>query len=73
MFKLSRVTDRTIVDREAFKADVLAGRKRGYYVVRGETVTDVMGISIAQRIGKRYMGSASPDRLDAWRSMRGFM
>ena len=54
--KLSRVTDLTITDRDAFKADVIAGRERGYFVVRGETMDDVTGISIAQRIGEEIYG-----------------
>ena len=44
-------TDATITDAKAFKNDILAGREAGYFLTRGETVADVMGISIAQRIG----------------------
>ena len=36
---------------KAFKKDILDGREQGYFLTRGETVADVMGISIARRIG----------------------
>lgn len=49
--KLSQLTEATITDAQAFKKDILAGRQRGYFLTRGETVADVMGISIARRIG----------------------
>ena len=49
--KLTQFTDATITDPEAFKKDILAGRERGYFLTRGETVVDVMGISIPCRIG----------------------
>jgi IclR family acetate operon transcriptional repressor len=44
-------TAATITDPKAFKQDILEGRARGYFLTRGETVADVMGISIAHRIG----------------------
>ena len=49
--KLTQFTDATITDAKAFKKDILAGREAGYFLTRGETVADVMGISIARRIG----------------------
>jgi Na+(H+)/acetate symporter ActP len=36
---------------KVFKKDILDGREQGYFLTRGETVADVMGISIARRIG----------------------
>lgn len=54
--KLTRVTDATITDPSAFEADITAARKRGYFVSRGETVSDVMGISIARRIAEEPYG-----------------
>lgn len=47
----TQFTDATITNAAAFKADILEGRARGYYLTRGETVADVMGISVAHRIG----------------------
>ena len=60
--KLDRVTDQTITDREALHLDIVAGRERGYFVSRGETVIDVMGLSIAQRVGGELyaIGVAGP-------------
>lgn len=49
--KLTQFTEATITDAKAFKKDILVGRERGYFLTRGETVTDVMGISVAHRIG----------------------
>jgi DNA-binding IclR family transcriptional regulator len=49
--KLTQLTDATITDAKTFKKDIVSGRQRGYFLTRGETVTDVMGISIARRIG----------------------
>lgn len=49
--KFTQFTDATITDAAAFKKDILAGREQGYFLTRGETVADVMGISIAYRIG----------------------
>ena len=49
--KLIQFTDATITNAVAFKADILDGRARGYFLTRGETVVDVMGISVAHRIG----------------------
>lgn len=49
--KLTPFTDATITNPQAFKADIQEGRARGYFLSRGETVADVMGISIARRIG----------------------
>jgi DNA-binding IclR family transcriptional regulator len=47
----AQFTDATITDAKAFKKDILTGRQRGYFLSRGETVAEVMGISIACRIG----------------------
>lgn len=49
--KFTQFTDATITDAKAFKKDILAGREAGYFLTRGETVAEVMGISIARRIG----------------------
>ncbi len=59
---LTPFTKATIVDPIAFKADIVAGRKRGYFLTRGETISDVMGISTPHIIsGEPYaIGVASP-------------
>jgi len=49
--QLTQFTDATITNAKAFKRDIQAGRERGYFLTRGETVVDVMGISIPCRIG----------------------
>ncbi|MGH6642530.1 MAG: IclR family transcriptional regulator [Bradyrhizobium sp.] len=49
--EFTQFTDATITDAKAFKQDILAGREAGYFLTRGETVAEVMGISIACRIG----------------------
>ena len=60
--RLDQVTDQTITDPEALYLDIVAGRKRGYFISRGETVSDVMGLSIAQRLGEELyaIGVAGP-------------
>jgi hypothetical protein len=71
--KFTQFTDATITDAKAFKNDILAGREQGYFLTRGETVADVMGISIAHRIGGEpyAIGVAGPtsrlkENLDAY-------
>lgn len=60
--KLTQFTEATITDAQAFKADILSGRQRGYFLTRGETVADVMGISVPCRVdGETYaIGVAGP-------------
>jgi Transcriptional regulator len=60
--KRSKVTEKTITDPAALRADIIASRKRGYFISRGETVIDVMGVSIAQKIGGELyaIGVAGP-------------
>lgn len=53
--KLTRVTPRTIVRREALEKDLAAGARRGWYVTRGENVADVHAISMPLRLdGEDY-------------------
>lgn len=58
--KLKKVTDRTIVSASALKADLIASRARGYFVTRGENVTDVMAIAapLRMRVGTSTFGVA---------------
>ena len=60
--KFTQFTNATITDAKAFKKDILTGRQRGYFLSQGETVADVMGISIACRIGGEpyALGVAGP-------------
>jgi IclR family transcriptional regulator, acetate operon repressor len=44
--KLPRVTSRTITSRAALEADLEKGRARGWYLTRGETVPDLMALSV---------------------------
>lgn len=59
---LTKVTEATITDHRVLEADIVEGRRRGYFQSRGETVSDVMGISIAVRLsGEAYaIGIAGP-------------
>lgn len=69
--KMARVTDVTITDPDVLKADIVAGRRKGYFESRGETVDDVTGISIPRRIGQELyaIGVAGPSsRMDENRS-----
>lgn len=56
--KLPRVTDRTITRTPSLRADIAAGRKRGYFVTTGENVSDVMALAIARQIGDQPYGIA---------------
>ena len=61
------LTNFTIVDPVAFKAEILAGKARGYHLSRSETVVDVLGISTPHTIGGEpyAIGLAGPvGRLD---------
>ncbi len=55
---LPRVTSNTITDPDALVRDVLAGRERGYFVTRGEGVSDVMAIARVVRLGGDALGVA---------------
>lgn len=43
---LPRMTSNTIVDEDAFRENIRAGREQGYFATRGENVVDVMAISL---------------------------
>ena len=53
---LRAITERTIVDPAALAEDIRAGRARGYFFSRGETVSDVMGVAIARAIAGEPFG-----------------
>lgn len=53
--KLARVTPNTIVRREILEKDLAAGARRGWYLTRGENVTDVHAVAAPVRIdGELY-------------------
>ncbi|MDN5925652.1 MAG: IclR family transcriptional regulator [Hyphomicrobiales bacterium] len=55
---MPRVTPRTITEREALREAIASGRQKGYFVTRGENVTDVMAIAAARSIGGEFYGLA---------------
>lgn len=56
--ELPRVTARTLTERHAVAADVRAGRRRGYFVTRGENVADVMAVAICLTVNDEPYGIA---------------
>lgn len=55
---LPRVTAGTITAADTLKADLLASRRRGCYVTRGENVADVMAIAAPLPLGTLTLGVA---------------
>lgn len=49
--KLERHTEHTITDRAQLVADVVRGRKRGWYRIVGENIRDLMSIAASVSIG----------------------
>ena len=56
--RLARVTPNTITRAAALRADLDAGRKRGWYTTRGENVADVMALAAPLAIGNAVLGVA---------------
>ena len=56
--ELPRVTPNTITSRDVLEADLEVGRRRGFFVTRGENVADVMGMAIAIDTGSGPVGIA---------------
>jgi DNA-binding IclR family transcriptional regulator len=54
--KLSHVTAATLTSTEAVMEDVLEGRRRGYYVTRGENVPDVWAVSATVTVNGETLG-----------------
>jgi len=56
--ELQRVTPNTITAQDVLEADLDVGRRRGFFVTRGENVADVMGMAIAIDTGTGPAGIA---------------
>jgi IclR family acetate operon transcriptional repressor len=56
--ELPRVTPNTITARDVLEADLEVGRRRGFFLTRGENVVDVMGMAIAIDTGTGPVGIA---------------
>ena len=56
--ELPRVTPNTITARDVLEADLEVGRRRGFFVTRGENVGNVMGMAIAIDTGTGPVGIA---------------
>lgn len=56
--ELPKITDRTLDDPDELVANIEAGRKRGYFVTRGENVAEVMAIAVAIPAGLDWVGIA---------------
>lgn len=61
---LTKVTDRTLVDRGALWADLEAGRKAGLYITNGESVAEVMAMATPVRITGTVFGLALAGPID---------
>ena len=55
---LERVTERTITSARKLRKDLEQSRQRGWYVTRGENVSDVMALAAPLRLGGTLMGVA---------------
>jgi IclR family transcriptional regulator, acetate operon repressor len=56
--ELKKVTDRTIVTASRLRADIATAKERGFFVTRGENVSDVMAIAAPLKIGASLFGVA---------------
>jgi IclR family transcriptional regulator, acetate operon repressor len=56
--ELTQVTPNTITTRDVLEADLEVGRRRGFFVTRGENVVDVMGMAVAIDTGTGPAGIA---------------
>ena len=53
-----RITENTITTADDLIADILASRKRGYFVTRGENVTDVWAVSAFLNVNSETLAVA---------------
>lgn len=55
---LDRVTDRTMTSARRLRADLDESATRGYFVTRGENVSDVMAVAVPLRLGGTVLAVA---------------
>lgn len=55
---LSTVTPNTLTDADALIADLQAGRERGFFVTRGESVSDVLAVAAPVLVDHELLGIA---------------
>jgi IclR family transcriptional regulator, acetate operon repressor len=55
---LVRITPATLTDEDALRRDLEGGRRRGFFVTRGENVADVMGIAAPATPGGQTLAVA---------------
>ncbi len=56
--RLKRITENTITDAARLRRDLAEGRRRGYFVTRGENVADVTALAISLTINHERLGIA---------------
>lgn len=56
--RLKRITEDTITDAARLRRDLAEGRRRGYFVTRGENVADVTALAISLSINHERLGIA---------------
>lgn len=56
--RLPRITEATLTDTAALRQDLLAGRRRGWYLTRGENVADVMAVAAPLSLGSMSLAVA---------------
>ncbi len=56
--RLPRITEATLIDAAALHQDLLAGRRRGWYLTRGENVADVMAVAAPLHLGSMTLAVA---------------
>lgn len=55
---MARITSSTITDRELLKAEIVAGRERGWLSTRGENRPDVAAIAVGRILADEQVGIA---------------
>lgn len=55
---MPKITGNTIQDPDALLKDLDAGKARGYFITRGENVSEVMALSMARSVGDELYGIA---------------
>ncbi|SDD31381.1 IclR family transcriptional regulator [Paraburkholderia lycopersici] len=55
---LPAVTDHTVTSHEALFAEIALARERGYFVTRGESVSDVYAVAVPVNVNRDVLGIA---------------